>query len=215
MHPEVRQDHLGAVQSATFGARGRGVPWHREHVSHSMQPAAPAPANTPQAPRRQSRAERSTPAPCTQRCARTTLAFCPKCGMTLEPIIPLDEEDNHELLDFQRRFWWTLPLTVIVAILAMFGHRPDGSTCKYRHGLNWLCRYLSCCGRAGLSSCRVGSPSSIAAPTCGPFDRSGHRGAAFLLQPSGYPGAGRIPRTCSSPWGGWRSTMRRRWSSFR
>ena len=48
---------------------------------------------------------------------------CPKCGMTLEPIIPLDEEDNHELRDFQRRFWWTLPLTVSVTILAMFGHR--------------------------------------------------------------------------------------------
>ncbi|MFX7858497.1 heavy metal-binding domain-containing protein, partial [Acinetobacter baumannii] len=31
---------------------------------------------------------------------------CPKCGMTLEPIIPLDEEDNHELKDFQHRFWW-------------------------------------------------------------------------------------------------------------
>ena len=43
--------------------------------------------------------------------------------MTLEPIIPLDEEDNHELRDFQRRFWWTLPLTVSVTILAMFGHR--------------------------------------------------------------------------------------------
>ncbi|MDH1477808.1 heavy metal translocating P-type ATPase [Comamonas thiooxydans] len=48
---------------------------------------------------------------------------CPKCGMTLEPIIPLDEEDNHELKDFQRRFWWTLPLTIIVTVLAMFGHR--------------------------------------------------------------------------------------------
>ena len=48
---------------------------------------------------------------------------CPKCGMTLEPIIPLDEEDNSELKDFQRRFWWTLPLTVVVTILAMFGHR--------------------------------------------------------------------------------------------
>jgi len=48
---------------------------------------------------------------------------CPKCGMTLEPIIPLDEEDNHELEDFQRRFWWTLPLTAIVTMLAMFGHR--------------------------------------------------------------------------------------------
>lgn len=29
---------------------------------------------------------------------------CPKCGMSLEPIIPLDAEDNSELKDFQRRF---------------------------------------------------------------------------------------------------------------
>ena len=48
---------------------------------------------------------------------------CPKCGMSLEPVIPLDEEDNSELIDFQHRFWWTLPLTVVVTILAMFGHR--------------------------------------------------------------------------------------------
>ncbi|MBC9904681.1 copper-translocating P-type ATPase [Achromobacter xylosoxidans] len=48
---------------------------------------------------------------------------CPKCGMTLEPLIPLDEEDNSELKDFQRRFWWTLPLTLIVAVMAMLGHR--------------------------------------------------------------------------------------------
>ncbi len=49
---------------------------------------------------------------------------CPKCGMALEPELPsLDEEDNPELRDFQRRFWWTLPLTTIVFVLAMFGHR--------------------------------------------------------------------------------------------
>lgn len=48
---------------------------------------------------------------------------CPKCGMTLEPIIPLDGDDNHELKDFQRRFWWTLPFTFVVTVLAMFGHR--------------------------------------------------------------------------------------------
>ena len=49
---------------------------------------------------------------------------CPICGMTLEPVIPeLDEEENPELKDFQRRFWWTLPLTVAAFILAMFGHR--------------------------------------------------------------------------------------------
>ena len=49
---------------------------------------------------------------------------CPKCGMTLEPVLPaLDEAENPELVDFKRRFWWTLPLTVIVTVLAMFGHR--------------------------------------------------------------------------------------------
>lgn len=49
---------------------------------------------------------------------------CPKCGMTLEPLIPeLTEEENPELVDFRRRFWWTLPLTAVVTFLAMFGHQ--------------------------------------------------------------------------------------------
>ena len=49
---------------------------------------------------------------------------CPKCGMTLEPVMPsLDDEANPELADFTRRFWWTLPLTVVVTVLAMFGHQ--------------------------------------------------------------------------------------------
>src|SRR3546814_6107109 len=34
----------------------------------------------------------------------------------------LDDEENPELRDFSRRFWWTLPLTLIVLVLAMFGH---------------------------------------------------------------------------------------------
>lgn len=47
---------------------------------------------------------------------------CPKCGMTLEPVQPLlTEERNPELEDFRRRFWWTLPLTIIVTLLAMSG----------------------------------------------------------------------------------------------
>lgn len=49
---------------------------------------------------------------------------CPKCGMTLEPLLPeLEEGENAELVDFQRRFWWTLPLTAVVTLMAMFGHR--------------------------------------------------------------------------------------------
>jgi len=55
---------------------------------------------------------------------------CPKCGMTLEPVLPsLVDEANPELADFTRRFWSTLPLTVIVTVLAMFGHQ-----------LGWLAR---------------------------------------------------------------------------
>src|SRR5262245_21990799 len=50
---------------------------------------------------------------------------CPKCGMALEPMMPsLDAADeNPELNDFQHRFWWTLPLTIVVTVFAMFGHR--------------------------------------------------------------------------------------------
>ena len=48
---------------------------------------------------------------------------CPKCGMALESMLPtLDEDENPELRDFLQRFWCTLPLTIIVTTLAMFGH---------------------------------------------------------------------------------------------
>jgi Cu+-exporting ATPase len=49
---------------------------------------------------------------------------CPKCGMSLEPEAPsLTDEENPELTDFRHRFWWTLPLTILVTLIAMFGHR--------------------------------------------------------------------------------------------
>src|SRR5450830_66999 len=49
---------------------------------------------------------------------------CPKCGMALEPEMPaLDDGENPELLDFKKRFIWTLPLTLAVFILAMAGHQ--------------------------------------------------------------------------------------------
>ena len=49
---------------------------------------------------------------------------CPKCGMTLEPEMPtLEEGEDPELRDFKHRFFWTLPLTIVVTVLAMAGHR--------------------------------------------------------------------------------------------
>ena len=54
---------------------------------------------------------------------RTAPGNCPKCGMALEPVMPTAEEgESAELVDFRRRFWWTLPLTVVVTVLAMAGH---------------------------------------------------------------------------------------------
>ena len=48
---------------------------------------------------------------------------CPICGMALEPMQPsLDDGPNPELVDFSNRFWKTLPLTLIVFVLAMGSH---------------------------------------------------------------------------------------------
>ncbi len=55
---------------------------------------------------------------------RSEAGNCPICGMALEPVMPsLDDDENPELTDFRRRFWWTLPLSILVLVVAMFGHR--------------------------------------------------------------------------------------------
>ncbi len=61
---------------------------------------------------------------------------CPICGMALEPVLPsLDDDENPELADFRRRFWWTLPLSIIVLLVAMAGHRMPGLAAGAR---TWL-----------------------------------------------------------------------------
>jgi Cu+-exporting ATPase len=64
---------------------------------------------------------------------------CPICGMALEPIVPsADEEDAPELRDFSRRFWWTLPLTLITLALAMLGHRTELLTASQRSWVEFV-----------------------------------------------------------------------------
>ena len=60
---------------------------------------------------------------------------CPICGMALEPLMPTADDANPELEDFSRRFWWTLPLSLVVLLLAMFGHRLTGLNASVR---TWL-----------------------------------------------------------------------------
>ena len=67
---------------------------------------------------------------------RDAPGVCPICGMALEPMMPsLDDDENPELTDFRRRFWWTLPLSLAVLALAMFGHR---TTLLSANARTWL-----------------------------------------------------------------------------
>ncbi|HJS32491.1 MAG TPA: copper-translocating P-type ATPase [Alphaproteobacteria bacterium] len=66
---------------------------------------------------------------------------CPICGMALEPVLPtLDDGPDPELVSFQRRFWWTLPLTIVVTALGMAGHYLTGLSVAAR---TWLELVLS------------------------------------------------------------------------
>ncbi|RZA29676.1 MAG: copper-transporting ATPase, partial [Lysobacteraceae bacterium] len=66
---------------------------------------------------------------------------CPICGMALEPLLAAaGEEEDTELRDFSRRFWLTLPLTVAVTALAMFGHQAGLLTARTQ---SWIELILS------------------------------------------------------------------------
>ncbi len=69
---------------------------------------------------------------------------CPKCGMTLESLVPAPEEshenENAEYFSFRRRFWLTLPLTIVIIFLAMFGHYFQWLEMEYQ---SWLELILS------------------------------------------------------------------------
>lgn len=53
---------------------------------------------------------------------------CPECGMALEPMaISAEEPPNPELIDFTRRFWVSVLLSLPVAVLAMGSHLPGMS----------------------------------------------------------------------------------------
>ena len=113
-------------------AKGSGAPVHRHAHAHAheqprdrlshVQPVAGTPARPEPAPA--GGAGTIYTCPMHPEIRRTAPGHCPICGMALEPLMPaLDDEDNPELADFSRRFWWTLPLTAVVTFLAMAGHR--------------------------------------------------------------------------------------------
>jgi len=48
---------------------------------------------------------------------------CPICGMALEPMgVPPEDAENPELIDFTRRLWVAVPLSLIIVVLDMSAH---------------------------------------------------------------------------------------------
>jgi P-type Cu+ transporter len=107
MHAHSHQHHDPAVAGATAPLHGQVEPEPQQEVPEGTIYTCPMHPQIRQ------------PAP----------GSCPICGMALEPVMPsLEDEENPELVDFRRRFWWTLPLSVIVMVLAMGAHQfyPEG-----------------------------------------------------------------------------------------
>lgn len=145
MHPEVQQNHpgncpkcgmtlqpQGAASSHGHPSSSHGNHASHDHSTHSAEHGHAAhqhhapkpPQEVPVAPPQGAANGTEYTCPMHPEVRQDHPGNCPKCGMTLEPVIPeLDDSENPELVDFQRRFWWTLPLTVVVTTLAMFGHQ--------------------------------------------------------------------------------------------
>ena len=105
-------DHDGHQHKAAPTTQAPACSHCESHAGHP--PAAPAAAADPGA---------MYTCPMHPEIRQPGPGVCPKCGMALEPEMPtLEEGPNPELVDFSRRFWWTLPLTAIVLVLAMAGH---------------------------------------------------------------------------------------------
>lgn len=71
---------------------------------------------------------------------QNTPCLCPKCGMALESINPVDNDDNTELKDMTRRFWWSLcfslPLLIITMGDVIPGVNVGNGLCE--SAFNWL-----------------------------------------------------------------------------
>ncbi|MBD8524389.1 heavy metal translocating P-type ATPase [Pseudoxanthomonas sp. CAU 1598] len=117
-----RADHEG--QSHYFcsaGCRSKFVNDPARYLSTEPADAIPAPAGT------------QFTCPMHPEIVQDHPGTCPKCGMALEPMMPsLDEAENPELTDFRRRFWWTLPLSLAVLVIAMVGHRVPALSASVR-----------------------------------------------------------------------------------
>jgi Cu+-exporting ATPase len=111
---------------------------HASHAGHETAPAHTVPLQL-SAPGPSAPGETIYTCPMHPQVRQPRPGNCPICGMTLEPVMPtLEEGPDPELVSFQRRFWWTLPLTITVTVLGMAGHYLTGISAGTRTWLELL-----------------------------------------------------------------------------
>jgi P-type Cu+ transporter len=130
---ELVKDPVCGMQISPKSARGGSVE-HEGHTYYFCNPrcsekfrADPKKYTTPaaEAPQVAPAAATSEPGveyicPMHPEIVRPVPGSCPICGMALEPrTVSLEEGPNPELIDMSRRFWASLPLSVIVFAMGM------------------------------------------------------------------------------------------------
>ncbi len=132
MHPEVRLEHPGSCPKCGMTLvpvaqdKNRATPGSPQPSAHAGHPHEHAHGTMAQI---EAAGAAAAPTGIVYTCPmhpqirQDHPGSCSICGMTLEPLMPeLDEGEDLELIQFRHRFWWTLPLTVVVTVLAMLGH---------------------------------------------------------------------------------------------
>ena len=92
MHPEVRADQPGPCPKCGM----------------ALEPTSPLPAAKPE-----------WTCPMHPEIVRDAPGDCPICGMALEPTAGANDDENHELRDMKRRFWFAAAATVPLVVIAM------------------------------------------------------------------------------------------------
>ncbi len=91
MHPEIRQSEPGSCPKCGM----------------ALEPLSPPAAKT------------EWTCPMHPEIVRDAPGSCPICGMALEPKAGTVDDENHELKDMSRRFWFAAALTIPLVIIAM------------------------------------------------------------------------------------------------
>ncbi|MDO8732574.1 MAG: copper-translocating P-type ATPase [Actinomycetota bacterium] len=130
MHPEVVDDHASSCPECGMDLVPVAHMTSHDHAHHSADGHAAVEAKPPVS--RNAASAKLYTCPMHPEIIQDAPGRCPICGMHLEPVLPSEDDDTalREYQDMRRRFWISVPLSLLTLSLAMlnFPALPDGWT---------------------------------------------------------------------------------------